>query len=104
MNEEELKLLEDMKEHCKNQAMYNDPHAIQKYRCFEMLENKINELEKEKKHLIDLQRNMDKQYELMESVLDEIRRCINNTFNISSVKDMYDVLDGIEKILDKVQK
>lgn len=114
MKEEELKKLDELKEHCLKQGMYNDPHAIEKYRMFETLENKINELQREIKHLKDLQGNLDKQYETMESILDEIRECIDKFPCIhyasgekvdgKRLSGKLIPVDDLLQILDKVQK
>lgn len=72
MTKEELKLLDELKEHCLKQAMYTDPYAMKKYKMFEMMELKIYELEKEIKHLKDLQSNMNKQYMELEEKLKEL--------------------------------
>ena len=110
MNEEELKKLNELKEHCLKASEFADPHGIEKYQMFEMLEHKINELEKERKHLIDLQKNMDKQYELLESVLDEIREYIEHEWFKRGQLGIIDKsfqeweLRKLLQILDKVQK
>ena len=75
MTKEELKLLDELKEHCLKQGMYKDPYAMKKYKMFEMMELKIYELEKEIKHLKDLQNNMDKQYMELE---DRNNKAIDN--------------------------
>lgn len=110
MNEEELKKLNELKEHCLKASEFADPHGIEKYKMFELLEHKINELEKERKHLIDLQKNIDKQYELMESVLDEIREYTTQDLDepdfehCGEIYVEYEWFTGLLQILDKVQK
>lgn len=110
MNEEELKKINELKEHCLKASEFADPHGIEKYKMFELLENKINNLEKERKHLIDLQKNMDKRYELLESVLDEIRECIEKDYSFAKRHDIPLLTKGEQlagklfEILDKVQK
>ena len=104
MNKEELKLLDELKEHCIKQGMFKDPYAMKKYKMFEMMELKIYELEKEIKHLKDLQSNMDKQYMELEdrnnkaikNISDEFL-CYDNESDeyISGIK-IINILEGVE--------
>lgn len=112
MNKEELKLLDELKEHCLKQAMYTDPYAMKKYKMFEMMELKIYELEKEIKHLLDLQKSMDKQYSDLEHNWNELKEYLKDYKDVlenqkDSVEglDLFEehTLDTLEEVLNEMQ-
>ena len=58
----------------------------------------LNQLLEEKEHLLDLQKNMDKQYEELENNWNMIKRMMKRIYNVTHDILLGEVLDYMEKI------
>lgn len=58
----------------------------------------LNQLLEEKEHLLDLQKNMDKQYEELENNWNMIKRMMKRIYNVTQDILLGEVLDYMEKI------
>ncbi len=93
MNEEEIKLLNEIKENCLNCAKYVDPKAMEKYNLLRKIEDRINELYQENKQLKEELKATEFSNKLKSKTIDNLKE-----LNETRKQRIYKALNFISKV------